>query len=499
MSIPLRERMGIPETTAPTVTIRPSPDFARVEIPAPRLRALIVRKTPLREALRQLRMTHVASLVWACYRARVEWPGLPTAVNDPRVEVIQAALDRHGPGLDRLQAAQEAPAQPPAPVTAPAPQPVASVAEEPTEKRPREVRRMAIRTRSTSPIDRQELTAMVNAEWAPANVCLHFGVTAKQLAAYCKNHRVRFPGVPTPSANAALAAIQREIDHMRDTIDRPTPSLPDGHPYREPDPVVPAVADPTPAASKVPTDPPAQTARTNVPPADDERSGGEPESMDASGLSTAENAAESGSADEDMGRDRQAAAEASAGLGESARQVAAALAAAASDAAQDCEDETGDNVTPLCSSSEAASEADFVKQSGRIDLPPLDSDAWDRITPTISRPAAEPEVRVSHAGLAINAAAWAATGRAERVEPRILRTGARRLLVLVPAAAGQGWAWTSHGTTEHAGADCRSRALASALRARSVPVGSYRVRVQERALIIELPSAESGAERERGA
>lgn len=73
--------------------MRATPAFERVDIPAPRLRALVARRTPILEAMRQLGLQHVATLVRACHRANVEWPGLPPTVTDPRVQSLQDEYD----------------------------------------------------------------------------------------------------------------------------------------------------------------------------------------------------------------------------------------------------------------------------------------------------------------------------------------------------------------------------------------------------------------------
>ena len=191
--------------------VAPVPAFQRIEVPAARLHALIARRTPIPEAMRQLGIAHVAGLVYACYRAGVEWPGLPVATTDRRVAELQDAID-HGLPI-AASAARTAIDSPFTSEVAPMPTTGLSTAQIASESGNQGDDDMPIGV--PLPIRRPELAAMVDRGDSPAAICVAFNVSATQLAAWCKNKTVAVPGLPTPSAVSALLRIEAEIAAIR--------------------------------------------------------------------------------------------------------------------------------------------------------------------------------------------------------------------------------------------------------------------------------------------
>jgi len=219
-----------------TIKIHPAPDFDHIPVPAHTLRVMIAKRTPLPRALKELGMTSLASLVWACHRVGIQWPGIPRAVDDPRIIVIQRALDRLAADQARraVKAAAEAEAAPGDPALAPArapapdaPAPQQEVGAAPQVSEPVATSlptpALAMESKPTPraavprgrprvlPITTDALAAMEREGISVAEVCVRLKVTAKQFVGWCQRNDTTYPGIPAQGTKG-VAALQAQVD-----------------------------------------------------------------------------------------------------------------------------------------------------------------------------------------------------------------------------------------------------------------------------------------------
>lgn len=74
-------------------------------------------------------------------------------------------------------------------------------------------------------IDRAAVEDAARLGTPPEVVCVRFGVTAAQFAAWLKNHRIEYPGCPS-SGSAGVRGLQDEIDRLLSKSPDPSPQTP---------------------------------------------------------------------------------------------------------------------------------------------------------------------------------------------------------------------------------------------------------------------------------